>query len=544
MKVLNQITRNSSFLNIGCIFSVTLAALILSGVLAISARAQASDIYITPDGGGNGVCTSNTHPPSWFNNSGNWGNGGAQIGPGTIVHLCGTITVELKPQGNGTPGHPWILKYEPGAASVSPTSWRQAFYSGGHSFWVIDGGVPCGWDPVTQAREGVCNGVIKNSSNVNNSSIAIEVSGAHDYEIKNLEIGPLWTKVAQDHVNPEATLGGCVYANGAGANGKIDHSYFHDVGWCVNFENTPAVFNFVGDHMYMEHMSHFWQWGGCAAGGSSGYIVTNSRMHDPSNWDETPDAGYHHDGIQVDPLPAGNSCTDLDMHNNTFDGDWGVRNTSPIFLEQHTNENISRVKLYNNNFSSANGHIFNNGAMNVVMFDDGQVYNNTIVCPGAGIGLQISGTNLKLRNNVISGCNTFIWANFVSATSWLADDHNVFGDLSSVGGNPAFIYNNAGVCCSGSLAQQLAQWDSNTGGSASVGVASISLNATGQPQAGSPAINAGVNLISLGIAALNSDKNGNARPASDPWTAGAFSSSGSFASAPTPPTGLTAIVTP
>ena len=55
---------------------------------AMSVSAQASDVYITPDGGGSGVCTNNTHPPSWFNSSGNWGSGAAQIGAETVVHFA------------------------------------------------------------------------------------------------------------------------------------------------------------------------------------------------------------------------------------------------------------------------------------------------------------------------------------------------------------------------------------------------------------------------------------------------------------------------
>ena len=39
---------------------------------------------------------------------------------------------------------------------------------------------------------------------------------------------------------------------------------------------------------------------------------------------------------------------------------------------------------------------------------------------------------------------------------------------------------------------------------------------------GSPAIGAGTNLTSLGIAALNVDKDGNPRPAIEPWDIGAY----------------------
>src|SRR5450432_3305302 len=66
-----------------------LSLVVIYGLCAANASAQASNIYITPDGNATGNCTSNTHPPSWFNNSANWGSGAAQIGSGTKVLICG-----------------------------------------------------------------------------------------------------------------------------------------------------------------------------------------------------------------------------------------------------------------------------------------------------------------------------------------------------------------------------------------------------------------------------------------------------------------------
>src|SRR3984893_17134985 len=104
---------------------IGLSLLALGGLYASVASAQASNVYITPDGGGNGICTNNTHPPSWFNNSGNWGNGATQIGPGTIVHLCGTFVgaqgaTMLTAQGSGSSGNPVTILFESGANLTSP----------------------------------------------------------------------------------------------------------------------------------------------------------------------------------------------------------------------------------------------------------------------------------------------------------------------------------------------------------------------------------------------------------------------------------------
>src|SRR3989338_10898770 len=60
-------------------------------------------------GSGDGSSCANARPASFFNSSGNWGTGAAQIGPGTIVHLCGTITTDFTSQGSGASGNPVVV---------------------------------------------------------------------------------------------------------------------------------------------------------------------------------------------------------------------------------------------------------------------------------------------------------------------------------------------------------------------------------------------------------------------------------------------------
>ena len=52
---------------------------------------------------------------TWFNSSADWGAGGAQIGPGTAVHLCGVISSNLTVQGSGASGTPITILFEPNA---------------------------------------------------------------------------------------------------------------------------------------------------------------------------------------------------------------------------------------------------------------------------------------------------------------------------------------------------------------------------------------------------------------------------------------------
>ena len=65
------------------------------------AFASASNIYIaqTAAGSADGTDCADAYAYTFFNTASNWGSGSSQIGPGTTVHLCGTITVPLNNSG-------------------------------------------------------------------------------------------------------------------------------------------------------------------------------------------------------------------------------------------------------------------------------------------------------------------------------------------------------------------------------------------------------------------------------------------------------------
>src|SRR5712692_3655899 len=104
-------------------FTVYLIALFMASLLgARFAGASAGNIYISQSGAGaqSGADCADAKPVSFFNATANWGSGGAQIGPGTTVHLCGTITTELAFHGSGTSGNLIELLFESGASISVP----------------------------------------------------------------------------------------------------------------------------------------------------------------------------------------------------------------------------------------------------------------------------------------------------------------------------------------------------------------------------------------------------------------------------------------
>src|SRR5262249_6734306 len=102
--------------------SVRLIVAVAAGLLWTVADASSNDIYLAEVGTGasTGVDCSNAYPVSFFNEPRNWGAGTNQIGSGTTVHLCGTITEPANStglifQGSGVSGSPITLKFENGA---------------------------------------------------------------------------------------------------------------------------------------------------------------------------------------------------------------------------------------------------------------------------------------------------------------------------------------------------------------------------------------------------------------------------------------------
>src|SRR4029078_1446361 len=86
---------------------------------------------------------ANAHPASWFNTSSSWGTSGGQIGPGDVVHLCGTITNSLQAHGSGQSGSPITIYFKPGASismPVCPGNLAACLNISGRSYITIDGG--------------------------------------------------------------------------------------------------------------------------------------------------------------------------------------------------------------------------------------------------------------------------------------------------------------------------------------------------------------------------------------------------------------------
>jgi hypothetical protein len=502
-----------------------LSLVAIFGLYTTNASAQATDVYVTPDGNATGNCSSNTHPPSWFNNSVNWGSGTGQIGADTVVHLCGTFDAplggtSLAVQGNGTSGHPVRILFENGTVLQSPAFSRGIDISNHHDI-TVDGGT---------------NGIVRNNANgsklANHRSVSAGVF-ANDCSpgcrVTNLSIVDLYVRSHNDPVNgvDQSNTNAVSFLRSNGLH--VDHNVFINCGWCINgFGNGVEI-----DHNDVSKMDH-----GVASGPSTGagsnMLIHDNHFHDMSQWD-TLSNDYHHDGVHI--FDDGGGFSNAQIYNNLFDGSLGVNTTAWITIEGGNGGGETGLKIFNNVLM--NGDPSNQGKTMIWLqgnssTTDAAVYNNYAnEGYGSGVGLFVRFmVNVTVKNNII-GVIAFVNSSMAAG----GVNNNVYYDLYRDFGNQnQFGWNGTNV-------SSITSWRSLCSCDAAGLLAPASqINASsGDVSAPSTAIGAGSNLTSLGIAMLNVDRNGIVRPASGAWDVGPYNSGSSLAS-PLSPTGLKAVV--
>jgi hypothetical protein len=155
----------------------------------------------------------------------------------------------------------------------------------------------------------------------------------------------------------------------------------------------------------------------------------------------------------------------------------------------------------------------------------GVIFNNTIIGYGGGHGIlaaqNISAAGWTVKNNIFMSLQ---YAEAPANATWLPDYNS--------------LYNNTTAGYNGGFYDTFASWQTALGGCPGTNhdcnsiATNPNLNANYTPKSNSPTVGAGVNLTSLGITALNSDKNGVARPASGAWDMGAYVSTTTKPKAP------------
>lgn len=546
--------------------------------------ASTSSVYIAQNAAGadTGANCSNAHSAAFFNSSGNWGTGTSQIGPGTTVHLCGTLDSRssganlLTFYGDGAAGNPVTLLFEPRAIVQAAYCANSGCINlNGHSHIVIDGGTACGKQGKSTDADTPCNGTIQNtavgsagstcvdgsctplSSTTGSAAIGGMGGTPTDVTIRYLNI-KLYVRSTSDYSNSGNNTSGIALAGGTTANHfEVHHNIFNGMGkaFVASLGSTSGTFS--GYHVYNNSFtSQCWAMGVGLAGSSTN--ITDLTFHDNEvqNWDAwaiaNDTSNAHGQGTNVCHTngtmwfnygtPSGGfgyiGDSSSGMWNNYLHGSLtgGFKGSSPSGVIS-CQDNCVNVKVFNNILHYTNINSVGGGGL--VYFNGpgggGQgVYNNTMVSDVGGSCVVVTGSTAPtvIRNNIAQGCGDVIEIRPNCPSCAIADHNDGYGATNS------WVVNNS--ASSGQFIS-FGTWQGTYGQDTHSTTASPNINGSYQPQSGSPATGLGSNLSNLGIASLNIDFAGVTRPSgSSAWDAGVYQFGSS--SAPAPPQGLAAVV--
>lgn len=467
----------------------------------IPAHLFAADFYVAQHAAGlnNGKDVADAHSVSWLNNSGNWASPkqAEKIGPGDTVHLCGTISGDgtnapIQIQASGSSGSPITILWETDAKVSTPACPAgELVLTNGNSYLLFNGGT---------------NGIIENTDNGsalgNQLSVhGIKAVGGSNLEFENLTIQNLYVPNGSD--TPPDCQG--IFLKQCGSNISIHNCSFNYVSWAISLSGAAdSETNFTCYDNTFDNYDH-----GIAActGYHSGSIHDND-FGSTAIWDTSTNT-WHHDAIHF----WGTSVSNINIYNNYIHGNWGSNPTTQLYME---GSGVTDINIFNNILTSTgdlpDGYIYIKNGGNI------GIYNNTFLGCGktyAETVIANTSATVSFVNNLVTSVSTFFHGKDSQTFISPGLHNNLYANLVSSGNHP-FYYQ-------GTATSTIAGWQQLTGKAANSSLVSNAyLNSGGTLQSNSPAIGAGSNLTNLGITALNSDKNGNARPSSGAWNIGAY----------------------
>jgi hypothetical protein len=527
---------------------------------------RATDLYIaqTATGASTGADCGDALPYTFFNSSSNWPS---PIGPGTTVHICGTITAPagasgfLTFQGSGVSGNPITLRFENGAVLLAPY-WgvNGAINTNGNSFVIVDGNSLLGTIQATANGTGLAN--------QNSNGVGVLIRNSSNVTVQNLNVINLYVHKCTGAIST------CTDENGGDTIGiwlsestsninitnvTISGNVIHDVRWAVtaNYASGGTASGYVVKNNTFYNIDH-----GTYMGDNNGNSINNSPIvsgnicHDTSNWDDANDS-FHHDCLHISTAHAGSLINGPLIYNNYFYGEPGKDANTFIYIAGDTdgpNLDITGGYIFNNvldNTSTvnavANGYLLDLG-------QDNFVFNNTLIgyqnSNNGGVPLQVgdggAGGGDYIYNNILSTGSQGIY--FHETGTAAAMDYNVYYNLATLGrtDNSKNFYDSLSdwQSCNTTALGCPAVHDRNSV------VANPLLNPGSNPpfqllSSSSSAWQKGMNLSAYcaTVPAACFDKAGVPRPAVGPWDIGAYESSqASNANAPQPPSNLAATV--
>jgi hypothetical protein len=492
-------------------------------MLMIASLADASDIYIVQNtaGADNGADCSNAHSAAWFNSNATGGN---------TYHLCGTFagiagSTMLTPP-SGSPGNTLTVLFESGAMLTAPYWGSGAININGRNYISIDGGT---------------NGVIQNTTNGTSlanqeGSDGIHISSAINIEIKNLTIQNIYVNGGSSPGATDAGGSGTTDINVIGTNSNIS---IHDntlsnsrTGVNVTFDssaisNISIYNNYVNDHCWSIAVR-----AGNGGETSSNIAIYNNTITGWANW-QYPTTAYHTDGIILYQPSTDTSIFAPQIYNNYIYGDLGAGSPT-AFVFCTCSDSPPTGSGGANSCAIFNNLFVNTGPNNdtQVWLETGsqnnKIYNNTFVGYSSSSGHAIVSAcpgNI-IDNNIVENFQSVIGSYDTITSDYTTINYNVYFNIDGGPSTSMFSGNDGRNWYTWSQWQAL-RYDANSSTS------DPNLNSSYRiSSASGSAYQAGANLTSLGITALNSDKVGTPRPGSGAWDIGAYEYSSTTIPAP------------
>lgn len=484
-------------------------------ILLIVLVGNAEEIYIAQSSAGlnDGSSASNAKSVSWLNTSNNWGNDVGKVGPGDRIHLCGIITTAITIHGSGFDGFPIIILFE-SDAKMSAETWPIPNWWGGgaitlsdKSYIIIDGGT---------------NGIIEctaNGTDLENqiNSVAVGASSCSFLTVQNLLISNMYVRIGTTEKNGygagivnECTLPPYTISGFTVSNCIITEAY---VGISADYGSGCSNYTFIGNTISRVN------WGGRIGdrNGSStmtNLIVSGNIIHTFTNWNETVDNSYHHNGF-YGWAESGGRLDGVKVYGNKIGPNYGGQYaTGGIFFSG----NVSDIKIYNNVFIANNSDNPADGFITVganTGYGGFTIVNNTFNCGGIGNAIAAGSGNgiYNIVNNIINSVTTGILFNY-SGSSILYASNNLYYGLNE---SQSFSKSSTGT----SSFYTFSNWQ-NLGYDQNSLVIDPLLIDEYKLLSNSPAKNSGVDLSSI----FTTDFDGNTR--TEPWSIGAYEQNSSI----------------
>jgi hypothetical protein len=321
---------------------------------------SATNVYITQNGSPSGNCTSNVQTPAFFNNSGNWGSGANQIGPGTTVLLCGTFnfggaSTGFLIQGSGTSSNPIVIN-----ADTNTLIEANAF--GGNPSGVCGGSKCPGGISVSGFNyiilDGGTNGTIRNLLNgspgmsclggtcsIQSSTIGIYVRGT-GIIVRNWNINNMYNMCGASSScgdgatsNPGAGIrvdnpaSGVIIINNSTANsyggiwGDVVGTAVPQTSFDPASNTFPASGTYIIGNSTDDHCHQF------EVGGSGTYVLAFNSAGSYTDWINAAGASCHTDGLHTegDSFPSPTVVYPI-VYDNLWKGDPGQVQTTTMAM--------------------------------------------------------------------------------------------------------------------------------------------------------------------------------------------------------------------